>query len=164
MISNWESGLKVSYVSQNPVIFQGSLHTNITLKNHITDLEKTRANDILEKLGLNNLLFESDGITAKQIRSDGTNTSGGERQRISLARAQFFNSDLVVLDEPSSALDSDSKIKVYDFIKNIEGSKTVLIITHDDSLINYCERTIVVKNKTVSFEGKTGDYLNFKKS
>jgi ATPase subunit of ABC transporter with duplicated ATPase domains len=137
---------------------------NITLKNQITNLEKTRADDILEKLGLANLLFESDGTTSKQIRSDGTNTSGGERQRISLARAQFFDSDLVVLDEPSSALDTDSKSKVYDFIKNIEGSKTVLIITHDDNLIDFCDRTILVKNRTIGFEGKTTDYLNFKKS
>lgn len=164
VITNWESGLKISYVSQNPVIFQGSLLMNITLKNQITNLERIRANDILEKLGLSNLLFESDGTTSKQIRSDGTNTSGGERQRISLARAQFFDSDLVVLDEPSSALDTDSKSKVYDFIKNIEGSKTVLIITHDENLIDFCDRTILVKNKTIGFEGKTTDYLNFKKS
>jgi len=163
IISNWQSGSKISYVSQNPAIFNGDIYTNVTFKNKISDAEMIHVNSILENLGLINLLYEPDGKTFKQIRSDGTNTSGGERQRISMARAIFFDSNLIILDEPSSALDEESKNKAHDFIKKIEGLKTVLIITHDENLISYCSRVVMINDKTVSFNGKIDEYLKFKK-
>jgi ABC-type bacteriocin/lantibiotic exporter with double-glycine peptidase domain len=108
------------------------------------------------------LLYEADGKNFKQIRSDGTNTSGGERQRISLARAIFFDSDLIILDEPSSALDEESRNKVHNFIQKFQKLKTVLIITHDQNLINYCSNVVSIKNKTINFYGKIDEYLEFK--
>lgn len=162
IISNWQSGSKISYVSQNPAIFNGDVYTNITLKDKINDSEMLRVNYILENLGLINLLYEPGGTTLKQIRSDGTNTSGGERQRLSIARAIFFDTNLIILDEPSSALDDESRNKVHDFIKKIDGLKTVLIITHDENLINYCSSVVMIRDKTVNFNGKIDEYLKFK--
>ena len=121
-----------------------------------------RVNYILENLGLINFLYEPGGTTLKQIRSDGTNTSGGERQRLSIARAIFFDTNLIILDEPSSALDDESRNKVHDFIKKIDGLKTVLIITHDENLINYCSSVVMIRDKTVNFNGKIDEYLKFK--
>ena len=137
--------------------------SNYSATTQLSICEMIHVNSILENLGLINLLYEPDGKTFKQIRSDGTNTSGGERQRISMARAIFFDSNLIILDEPSSALDEESKNKVHDFIKKIEGLKTVLIITHDENLISYCSRVVMINDKTVSFNGKIDEYLKFKK-
>jgi ABC-type bacteriocin/lantibiotic exporter with double-glycine peptidase domain len=78
--------------------------------------------------GLNTLLGES-----------GIQLSGGQRQRIALARAFYHNRDVLVMDEATSALDNETEAEIVNEIKNLKGSKTLIVIAHRLSTVKHCD-------------------------
>ena len=68
--------------------------------------------------------------------------SGGERQRIGIARALYRNSEILVFDEPTSSLDSETESEIMETIYNLKGEKTIIIISHKVSILDQCDRII----------------------
>lgn len=97
-----------------------------------TTSKKNSAIEILKKVGLDHRMYHKP-----------TEMSGGEKQRIAIARALINNPDVILADEPTGNLDSKSGHQIIDILKklNAEG-KTVLIITHDERIANQCQKTI----------------------
>ncbi|MBC8481805.1 MAG: ABC transporter ATP-binding protein [Planctomycetes bacterium] len=94
------------------------------------------------------------------------NLSGGERQRVFIARALAQDSDILLLDEPTSFLDFKHQVQIYDLLKSIqiEQKKTIIAITHDLNLAaQYCDESILMKNSTSFFKGKTNQIFTSEK-
>ncbi len=81
------------------------------------------------------------------VGHSGNNISGGQKQRISIARAIYNNKNFIILDEPSTFLDSKSKTVLFDTLKKIKGKSTILIISHDDIFDNFCDRIYYLRDK-----------------
>lgn len=156
----------IALVTQDVFLFNDTISQNIkygnTLKENISvqaSAELANASDFVEKM-------ESSYETKAGDR--GTRLSGGEKQRISLARAFYKNAPILILDEATSALDSQSETEVQKGIEQLTKGRTVFVIAHRLSTILNADRILVLKNGEICEEGthetliqKQGHYFKF---
>lgn len=152
------SDFKIGYISQSCPLFGNDIFQNISLTSNCNELEKEKIKTIVENLGLNYFINKENG-QSKNVRSDGTNISGGERQRLSIARAIYQNPEIILLDEPTSALDSENVNKVKEYLKSINHKKTIILVTHDVDLIKVSDYVLYLDKGTSLFFGKVKDYF-----
>ena len=99
-----------------------------------------------------------DGYDTK-VGDIGGSLSGGERQRISIARAILKDAPIVILDEPTAALDTESEVAVQNAIDKLVEDKTVIVIAHRLSTIAGADHILVVDNGTVIESGKHSELV-----
>jgi ATP-binding cassette subfamily B protein len=92
----------------------------------------------------------------------GIKLSGGQRQRVAIARAILKNAPILILDEATSSLDSESELYIQDALKNLIKGKTVVVIAHRLSTIMQMDRIIVLENGQITEEGKHKELLKMK--
>ena len=150
--------LRSSYgvVFQDYKNFAVSVYENV-LCHECSDEEKERAKTALIQSGIwekiSSLSKGGDTVLTKEFESDGTGLSGGENQKISVARLFAKDFSFAVLDEPSSALDPIAEYKMYESLIEVTKGKTVLYISHRLSSAVLSNRIIVIGNKTVLENG-----------
>lgn len=129
------------YVEQNVKTFNSSLEENITLLNTLNTIQKEWYQNVLKICKLELL---SKKLKSKKIIEGGVNISGGEMQRIGLAKVLFKKPDILILDEFTSALDDKNKSSILESIEfiNTEFNKTIILISHDISLKKICNKII----------------------
>lgn len=79
----------------------------------------------------------------KECKSDGVNFSGGERQKIAIARAIYKNAPFVIMDEPTAALDPEAEAEVFEGFDKMVGNKTAIYISHRLASCKFCEDILV---------------------
>ena len=80
----------------------------------------------------------------------GKNLSGGQRQRIAIARALYKNAEILIFDEATSALDLETEKLFFKDLMSLKESKTIIIITHNEKLLNFCHKVYKIKNKKIT--------------
>ena len=135
----------IGYIPQHPKLFNRTLYENINygLKNKISEQQ---IYNILKKNGLENVITDFKRLMNEKVGKNGSLLSGGQRQIVWILRFIFNNHKFIILDEPTSSLDNNSKDKVIELIKLLEKNKTIIIITHDNDLLKYVKRIIELKN------------------
>lgn len=127
----------LSLVEQEPFIFRDTIIRNIQFDNEVVD------GNVLRESELSNLVEKKDGKLNHELTTNGANLSGGEKQRIALARALYSDKDLIILDEFTSALDNETEDKIVQNIKKLgEEGKIVIIITHRKSPLSITNKII----------------------
>lgn len=121
----------IAYISQNTYLFEDSLRNNITLYKDYSDEEIYYA---LSKAGLNDFMKKNNNNLDMKIIDNGKNISGGEKQRISIARALLKKADIIFADEITSNLPQDISIEIEKTLYNIDC--TLIYISHN---INYLD-------------------------
>lgn len=116
-----------SVVSQNPYLFQGDILQNINLNNHC-DMEKIQ--ETLKISGVAEYVSKMPEGYKTKVGKNGTRLSGGEKQKIAVARALLKDAPIVILDEATSNFDAESNAYLHDVIVNEMKEKTVIMITH----------------------------------
>ncbi len=120
-----------------------------------TDLEKAEA--CMRQAGLGAKIdVLPDGINTKlnkKVNENGTELSGGEAQKLMLARALYKNAPLLILDEPTAALDPIAESKIYTEFNAMAKSKTSLFISHRLASTSFCDRIILLENGEIAEEG-----------
>ena len=149
---------KIGYVSQIPWI------QNETIKNNILffkEYEEEKYEEVLEKCQLKYDLDILEGGDNTEIGEKGVNLSGGQKVRVSLARAVYSNPDIYLLDDPISALDANIGKKIMnDLIINYLKNKTRIIVTHALQYLQYMDRIIYMKNGRIEWSGSFQEILN----
>lgn len=137
--------LNIAYLPQQIFILDESLLANIALSKNISSLEKKNIYSILKKLDLNykDINNVNNKFTAK-VGEDGKFFSGGQIQRIGIARAIFQKREFLILDESLNALDDKNFNLVINFLKKIDNI-TILIISHEKKVINICNKILEIK-------------------
>ena len=138
----------LSFVPQNTFLFEGTIYENIVFGDELDNFKKSNAEKI-EKIINSSKLFEFiDKLDKKiysHIKENGSNFSGGQKQSISIARALYYDPKILVLDEPTSSLDKSIKSEFFKLILDLKKNITVIIITHDQSLLDICDKVINLK-------------------
>ena len=131
---------KISLVSQKPMFLKGSVAYNIALNNQF---DKQKVIDVLEKAQAKEFVDKFDDNIFHIINEGGTNLSGGQRQRINIARGLYKDSELLILDDATSALDLLTDKKVRDNIFAIK-DLTKIIVSQRVATVKDCDNIIVL--------------------
>lgn len=127
-----------------------------------TDLEKAEA--CMRQAGLGSKIDALlDGIQTKlnkKVHKDGTELSGGEAQKLMLARALYKDAPLLILDEPTAALDPIAESKIYSEFNVMAKNKTSLFISHRLASTSFCDRIILLENGCIAEEGSHQDLIS----
>ena len=142
----------ISLVSQDVILFDDTISNNISYAKENASPEEIRAackfaaaDEFIEKLPQG---YET------MIGENGVRLSGGEKQRVSIARAILKESPIILLDEATSSLDADSEEIVQNAIKNLIKNRTTLVIAHRLSTIHNANKIFVLKNGKIENYGK----------
>ena len=149
---------KISLVSQDTTLFDDTIRNNIAYAN--VDASE---NQIIEAAKLshceefiNELPNKYDTI----IGENGIRLSGGEKQRISIARAMLKKSQIILLDEATSSLDSETEQKIQSALDILTKNKTTVVIAHRLSTVLNSNKIFVVENGKILASGKHEELLN----
>ena len=153
---------KIGFVTQDTQLFAGSIRENLLFVN--PGASDAQCMEVLEKAACQNLLARADKGLDTVIGEGGVKVSGGEKQRLSIARALLRKPNLLVFDEATSALDSLTEEEINDTIKKIaHGEQHITImIAHRLSTIMHADKIVVLEKGLVIEEGKHEDLLALK--
>jgi len=136
----------ISFVPQKIFFLNDTVIKNITFKDKHTKIEYLKVYNLLKNLKLNKFI-KNNKISLEKISEDGKNISGGQAQKIGLARCLFKESEIVILDEFTSGLDDTTENHILKQVRKIFKDKIVIIISHKESLKKFCDVIIELKNK-----------------
>ena len=125
-----------SVVFQDFKLFSFSLGQNVAAN---VNIDRARAQRCLEMAGLKEMPMGLDTPLYKDFEEDGVEISGGEAQKIALARALYKDAPFIVLDEPTAALDPVAEFEIYSKLNGIAGDKTAIYISHRLSSCRFCD-------------------------
>ena len=145
---------KVGIVLQESMLFSGSIRENITMGRDFTDEE---INKVIDATNLNGLVSSFPLGLETRISESGQNLSGGQRQKIAIARTIISNPQIVFLDEPTSALDNTSEKIVMDHLFHMKS--TLVVVAHRLSTIRDFDRIIVMDKGRIVEEGNHEELL-----
>lgn len=132
----------ISYISQVPLVVSGTLKENLNIKE---DCEMEKAELYLNMLGISkNWINEKKDLL---ITDKKNNFSGGELQKIAIARVLLENKDVILMDEPTSSLDEISVVNFLNLLDNYFSSKLIIIVTHDERVIKWGNHIIDLHKK-----------------
>lgn len=149
----------VTYVSQETPIFDGSLRENLIFDKNIDD---ERILKVLKLVSLDKFYEKLENGLETELGEKGIRMSGGERQRVALARLFFDDSKIIILDESTSAMDNiTEKIVVENVLKHLK-NKTIIVIAHRLETIKDIDIIYVLSSSNIKEEGKYEELINKK--
>ena len=140
----------IGYVPQNIYLLDENIAANIALGVPKNEINFKKIKKLLKILNLKKYIKNLDNKFSKNIDYNSANISGGEKQRIALARALYNDSKVLVFDEITNALDNITSIKIMKEFLKIKKNKTIIIVTHDTSIAKLCQKTFFLKNGYLS--------------
>ncbi len=140
---NWFS--KISYVSQSCYLLDASIESNIAF-NFDKKIDKQKLTEAIKLTNLGDFIKGQPSGINTFVGNDGIKISGGERQRIAIARAIYKDSEIIFMDEFSSALDEKNEEIIFLNLLKIFKDKTIILISHRPNVIRYCDKKIIMKD------------------
>ena len=146
-ISNKSLRKNISLISQSPYIFNFSVLDNLKIGN--LDASNDEVKEACKKADIYDVIMDLDDKFNTFVGEGGVMLSGGEKQRLAIARTLLKKSNIILFDEATSALDNVTQDKVQKAIYGLDKDKTILIIAHRLSTINKCDRIVVVDDGNI---------------
>ena len=156
-VSGWQR--KLGYVSQVIYLLDGSLRENIGFGIPSDAIDEQKLINAVEKAQLTEFIDSLPDGLETMVGERGVRLSGGQRQRIGIARALYDNPPVLVLDEATSSLDTDTEREVMKAVEELQGSKTILIIAHRFSTIENCDYVYKLDKGRIVAQGEPQDVL-----
>lgn len=132
-------GKMVGFVSQTFYLNDDTIRNNIAFGINEKDIDDIMVWQALEQAQLKQMIEDLPKGIDTLVGERGIRFSGGQRQRLAIARALYFNPEILVLDEATSALDSETETAVMEAIEALQGKKTIIIIAHRLTTIKNCD-------------------------
>jgi subfamily B ATP-binding cassette protein MsbA len=142
---------QISIVTQEPILFNDTIASNICLGKQ--DATQAQIEDAAKVANAYQFILKKEEGFATNIGDRGSKLSGGERQRLTIARAVLKNPPILILDEATSSLDTESERLVQDAINNMMQNRTSIVIAHRLSTIRHADEIIVLSKGEIAERG-----------
>ena len=136
------------------MLIDESIKKNIAFGTNENDIDKEALANALKAVSLDTYFRRNEIDIEKKIGERGVKLSGGQIQRIGIARALYKNPKILILDEATSALDKSTEDKIIDEIYTLPKDITTLIISHRTEILKRCDKIFSIKNKGISIENR----------
>ncbi len=143
---------KICHIPQNSLLADASILENITYGSDYENIDMEKVEEVCKKAEIDNLINNSENGINTIIGEKGLKISGGERQRLSIAKAIYSNKEIYLFDEASNAIDEETETKIFKNFKEIFKGKIVIIISHNKKNYNFCDRIYEIKNKKIEIK------------
>ncbi|WP_034920713.1 ABC transporter ATP-binding protein [Gillisia sp. CAL575] len=144
---------QLGYIVQDATIFNDTIYNNISFWAPKTLENLNKFERAVKKSAISKFILELPDKEDTVIGSNGINISGGQRQRLSIARELFKDVDILLLDEATSSLDSETENEIQSNINALKGQYTIIIIAHRLATIKNADRILLMKNGTINAIG-----------
>jgi len=141
-LNNFSWQKNIGYVTQSNILLDENIYQNISFG---TKVNKILINEILSGLNLKNFINSEN----KNLGEKGLKISGGQAQRISLARALYLKPEILLIDEGTNALDAVTEKVIMNFLYAQKGKITVLFVSHRNNILNKCDKIYEIKNNKI---------------
>ncbi len=149
----WRS--HVAYLPQQVFIADSSIRCNVALGIPDNEIDDVAVWDAVNQACLKELIESLPNGLDTPLGENGARLSGGQRQRIALARAFYHDRDVLIMDESTSALDTDTERAVVEAIKALHGKKTMVVIAHRMSTVEHCDKIYRLDNGRIRMVDST---------
>ncbi len=149
-LKSWQ--LQIGYVPQNIYLLDDTIKENIIFGRKVDNLTDNNLHNSINLAQLNKLVSRLPEGIDTFVGDRGTRLSGGQIQRIGIARAIFNNSKILIFDEATSALDIETEKNFVSDIYKLKAEKTLIIISHRLSILDHCDRIYRIKDKKIFLE------------
>ena len=151
-MADWHA--RVAWVPQQPHLYAGTIAENVRLAR--PDADDTAVRRALRDAGALDFVDALPEGTATVLGEDGTGLSAGQRQRLALARAFLADRPVLLLDEPTAALDGATEAEVVDAVRRLAQGRTVLLVVHRPALLEVADRVVRLEAPAVVTSEDTG--------
>jgi ATP-binding cassette subfamily C protein len=143
----------ISYVPQKPGLVSGSFTDNVALGEEPNDVDEARVVEVLERANLAEVVAKLDNGIHSKLGNYQDSLSGGQVQRLGLARALYSRPGLLVMDEATSALDAESESEIAKALEHMRGEVTVVLIAHRLNTVQHADKVFLIDSGKVRDSG-----------
>jgi len=155
---SWQK--QIGYIPQTIFLMDDSLRRNIAIGIADTEIDEVAIHDALKSAQLEDFVTSLPEGLDTVVGERGVRLSGGQRQRIGIARALYHRPSVLVLDEATSSLDTETEKDVMQAVQALQGDKTVIIVAHRLSTVEYCDRLYRLDAGRIVDEGTFDEVMN----
>ena len=142
----WRKSKFASYIPQTPTMLDDQVMSNVAIGQKLDEIDRNKVHEALMQARLAPLIETLPQGIETIAGEDALFLSGGQKQRLAISRSFYFNRNLIILDEVTSALDMDTETEVLSAIKELRKGAAVLIISHSPQVANICDRIYYLEN------------------
>ena len=153
IVSSNEIRKSISFVPQNPKLFNRTVYENITYG--MPNKTRDDVDNMIAKLKLQKIFASLSDNLNTMAGKNGDNLSGGQRQVVFLLRCALRDNKIIILDEPTSALDNENRQFIMNILEEMFKHKTLIIITHDNEILQHVDRIVYLKYGKLVGDNKT---------
>ena len=144
-LPQWQKG--IGYVSQNIFLLDSTLKENIAFGEKIENINHENLSIAIKNANLTSFVENLTNGIDTNIGERGSKISGGQMQRIAIARELYRNPSVLILDEATTGLDYENEKKIFDSIKQLKNKMTIIIVSHNKKTIENCDKLLDLNNK-----------------
>lgn len=152
-VRDWQR--RIGYVVQNPHIIDNTIAANITLGLNPDEVDRERLREAVETSKLDEIIRQLPDGMDTVVGQKGSKLSGGQAQRLGIARALYRDVDVIVLDEATKSIDPQTEAEIIDNIARMKKEKTIIMVTHKLQTLQQCDRICLLEGGRV---GRQGSY------
>jgi ABC-type multidrug transport system fused ATPase/permease subunit len=155
---SWQK--QIGYIPQTIFLMDDSLRRNIAIGIADKEIDEVAIREALKSAQLEEFVTSLPEGLDTVVGERGVRLSGGQRQRIGIARALYHRPSVLVLDEATSSLDTETEHGVMQAVQALQGDKTVIIVAHRLSTVEYCDRLYRLDAGRIVDEGTFDEVMN----
>lgn len=139
-MNSWQKN--IGLVQQDSILVDDTIKNNISLSFFDEKIDEEKLNSSIKNSNLLSFINTLNNGLNTIIGEKGIQISGGQRQRICIARMLYFDPEVIILDEATSALDEKNEKEILEFLKNLKGKKTIILISHRAETLSYSDKIL----------------------